>query len=341
MTEAGELRFGFAGAGYAAHLRARAMRGLGKGRIRAAAVWSRNPERARLFAGELGVPLTGSLEELCSTDAVNAVLVALPNRMHYEVIRRALELGKHVLAEYPLVLTGYRQAEELCRLASRRGLLLHVGQTMNWDADHAFIRAHSGELGRLYLGYKYLSFGATGSWYQADGFPGDSRGLGDWYVSDTTRGGWIVSSHYHGIQIFRRLFGEVAAVAAFDSTTGGVSAASVLMRHESGASTSVQWAMPIGGKAFSKTIVTGPAGSIEIDGGRFLLEAGGRRTEGALPAVDTFAEDLSAMLEELDGKRDARAELADSMRNLAVTMAAEKSAATGREVAVPRGRLAG
>jgi hypothetical protein len=57
--------------------------------------------------------------------------------------------------------------------------------------------------------------------------------------------------------------------------------------------------------------------------------------------VDTFAEDLSAMLEELDGKRDARAELADSMRNLAVTMAAEKSAATGREVAVPRGRLAG
>ncbi len=336
MTELRELRFGIAGAGYAAHLRARAMRGLG-GRARASAMWSRSPERARAFAAELGVPCVGSLDELCSVEGVNAILVAVPNRLHFEVVRHALERGKHVLAEYPLVLEEYRQAEELRRMASRKGLLLHVGHTMNWDADHAFIREHIPELGRLCVGYKYLSFGPVGNWYAADGLTGDSRGLGAWYVADTARGGWIVTSHYHGIQIFRRVFGEVAAVSAFDSTGGGVSAASVLMRHTSGASTSIQWVMPSGGTAFNKTIVTGSDGSIETESGRFILEVQGKRTEGALPAVDTFAQDLSAMLEELDGKRDRAAELEDSMRNLEVTMAAEKSAATGREVLVAAG----
>jgi predicted dehydrogenase len=328
----GNLGFGIAGAGYAAHLRARALRALGSDRIRVAAVWGRDPSRAGGFAAELGVPAVSSLEALCSADGVNAVLVAVPNRMHHEVVRYALEHGKHVLVEYPLVLSDERAAEELALLASRKGLLLHVGQTMNYDADHCFIRDHVAEMGRLYLGYKYMSFGALGSWYAADGFAGDARGLGSWYVGDTARGGWIVTSHYHGIQIFRRIFGEVAAVSAFDSTAGGLSAASVTLRHESGASSCIQWAMPTGGTAFNTTVVTGAAGSIEIESGRYRLEAGGEKREGTLPVVDTFARDLSALVEEMDGKRDPGVELADSMTNLRVALAAEKSAATGRVV---------
>jgi predicted dehydrogenase len=326
------LGFGIAGAGYAAHLRARALRALGSERIRVSAVWGRDPARAAGFAAELGVPAVSSLEGLCAADGVNAVLVAVPNRMHHEVVRYSLEHGKHVLVEYPLVLTDEKAAEELALLASRKGLLLHVGQTMNYDADHRFIRDHAAELGRLYLGYKYMSFGELGSWYAADGFTGDARGLGAWYVGDTARGGWIVTSHYHGIQIFRRIFGEVTAVAAFDSTTGGISAASVTLRHQTGASSCIQWAMPTGGTAFNKTLVTGAAGSVEIESGRYSLNVRGDKRKGVLPAVDTFAQDLSALVEEMDGKRDPEAELADSMTNLRVAMAAERSAAIGRPV---------
>jgi predicted dehydrogenase len=339
MIEA--LRFGVAGAGYAAHLRARALSRLASPRLGVAAVWGRDPGRAAGFAAELGVPACPGLDALCAAEGVNAILVALPNRMHFDVIRRALELGKHVLTEYPLVLEDGRRAEELSRIASRRGLLLHVGQTMNWDADHRFIRENAAALGRLYLGYKYMSFGSVGSWYNADGFPGDASGLGSWYVSDTARGGWIVSSHYHGIQIFRRVFGEVAAVSAWDSTAGGVSAATVSLRHESGASSCIQWAMPSGGTAFNKTVVTGSAGSIETESGHFLLEAAGGRREGTLPVVDTFAEDLAALVEEMDGKRDPRAELEDSMAALKIALAAERSAAAGKTVELPRGKRRG
>jgi predicted dehydrogenase len=324
------LQLGVVGAGYAAHVRARAIARLASERLRVVAVTSRRTVHARRFAAELGVAAFDSLEDMLQSELLNAVVVAVPNRLHYDMVRSSLEAGRHVLCEYPLVLDRLDRAQELVGSARRRGLLLHVGQTMNHDADHRFLSSRLDQLGRLYLGYRFMSFGALGSWFGQDGFAGDYAGLGEWYVSDTTRGGWIVSAHYHGIQVFRRLFGEVLAVAACDSTDAGVSAASVLMWHRGGASTCVQWGMPMAGQPFNKTVVSGSRGSFEVESGRYLLQTAEGREKGALPEVDSFVEDLRVLLELMDGSRDAEAETADMLANLEVAMAAERSAATGR-----------
>ena len=54
---------------------------------------------------------------------VDAVYVATPHVFHYEQVRYALEHGRHVLCENPLVLDG-AQARELYRLAESKGLVL-------------------------------------------------------------------------------------------------------------------------------------------------------------------------------------------------------------------------
>lgn len=54
---------------------------------------------------------------------VDAVYVATPHVFHYEQVRYALEQGRHVLCETPLVLDG-AQARELYRLAESKGLVL-------------------------------------------------------------------------------------------------------------------------------------------------------------------------------------------------------------------------
>lgn len=54
---------------------------------------------------------------------VDAVYVATPHVFHYEQVKYALEQGKHVLCETPLVLDG-AQARELYRLAESKGLVL-------------------------------------------------------------------------------------------------------------------------------------------------------------------------------------------------------------------------
>jgi predicted dehydrogenase len=328
-----KIGIGMVGAGYAAHLRAQAITQLANERIRIAGVYDRDPQHVSQFAAELEVEAYSSLEELCGDERINTISVAVPNRYHYEIVKYGLLRGKNVICEYPLIIDEYERGVELVGLAEERGLLLHVGQTMNYDDDFRLVERYKQELGTLYMGYKYMSFGGKlGSWFELDGFSGDYRGLAGWYIADTLKGGWIVSAHYHGIQHLRRIFGEVVSVSSFNSSSDGVAAASVLMKHEGGASSTVQWAMPIQGKWFNTLIVSGGKGSVLVDSGRFTVHTDRIQEQGTLPGTNPFIEDLKNLLVEVDGKADRRANVEDMLRNLKVALYAEKSAADEREL---------
>ncbi|HUS90478.1 MAG TPA: Gfo/Idh/MocA family oxidoreductase [Phycisphaerae bacterium] len=58
-----------------------------------------------------------SLDEILADEQVTSVHLAVPNRLHYEMARRALEAGKHVLCEKPLAMTS-AQSAELVELAA-------------------------------------------------------------------------------------------------------------------------------------------------------------------------------------------------------------------------------
>ncbi len=332
----GDIKVGLIGAGYAAHRRASAIRELDSKRLVIKGVYDKNTEHSSEFSKEFNINSYTSIEEMCIDKGINTVSVAVPNKYHYEIVKYALENGKNVLCEYPLVLDKYKKGEELVRLAGKKGLFLHVGQTMNYDADYKLIESYRKDLGRLVVGYKYMSFGTLGSWFELDGFKGNYRGLGKWYVDDNKDGGWIVSAHYHGIQLFRNVFGEVSSVCAFDTSDKDIAAASVILNHENKASSTIQWGMPIYGKAFNTTLVSGSNGSIEVDCERFLVHTAEIKKEGKLTPVNTFIEDLRSLLDELDGKKDINKENRDMLRNLRVAVCAGESAARGKEIKISR-----
>jgi predicted dehydrogenase len=85
------------------------------------ALASRDIDKARAVAQALRIPRAyGSYAELLADPDIQAVYVPLPNQLHFEWSRRALEAGTHVLCEKPLCLTA-KEAAELCAIRDRTG----------------------------------------------------------------------------------------------------------------------------------------------------------------------------------------------------------------------------
>ena len=77
-------------------------------------------------ARELSCEWTTDYRQLLSRDDIQAVSICVPNWLHYEVARAAVEAGKAVLCEKPMT-TQFEQASELVDLVHRTGAFLQVG----------------------------------------------------------------------------------------------------------------------------------------------------------------------------------------------------------------------
>lgn len=76
------------------------------------------------LAGQYGLTkLYFKLEDILGDEELDCIYIALPNHLHHEFGKKALEAGKHVIVEKPFT-ASYAQAAELVALARERGLFL-------------------------------------------------------------------------------------------------------------------------------------------------------------------------------------------------------------------------
>ncbi len=87
-------------------------------------VYNPHTESAKKFATQWEIEAYDKLEDFYA--AVDSVYIASPHETHYDYIKSALEHGKHVLCEKPMVLKR-EQAEELFAYAKERNLILFEG----------------------------------------------------------------------------------------------------------------------------------------------------------------------------------------------------------------------
>jgi predicted dehydrogenase len=129
------------------------------------AVASRDGGRGTAYAEEHGIARAHEgYEALLADPEVDAVYIPLPNSLHVEWTRRALEAGKHVLCEKPLT-DEPDDAEALFDLAERAGLVLVEGFMYRHNPQTRRVEelVREGAIGRLQLVRTSFSFPVEGA----------------------------------------------------------------------------------------------------------------------------------------------------------------------------------
>ena len=87
---------------------------------------------------------------LFEDSAIDLVVVATPNDSHFDLGRRAIEAGKHVVIDKPFTVSA-SEARALIALARERSRILTVFQNRRWEGDFLTIRRllDAGVFGRL------------------------------------------------------------------------------------------------------------------------------------------------------------------------------------------------
>lgn len=119
--------------------------------------WVAEQSEARRAFVEANFPKTRTTpdwEAAVGDPEVEAVVVATPASTHYDLVKAALEAGKHVFVEKPLA-TRAAEADQLAALAAAMNRTLMVGHTFLYNSAVRYMKAllDDGQLGPLYYIY--------------------------------------------------------------------------------------------------------------------------------------------------------------------------------------------
>jgi len=94
--------------------------------------------------------ISSDVDAAINDPEIDAVAIALPVRFHYEIAKKALLAGKHVMVEKPMTSSG-AEADELIELAVSKNLILMPDHTFLYTGAVRKIKSliESGELGDI------------------------------------------------------------------------------------------------------------------------------------------------------------------------------------------------
>lgn len=335
------LRIGLIGCGRIARL-------VHLGALRAAAgvrlVALADPDRERLHEAAQAAPGAvpyASADDLLQKSDAEAVVICAPPGLHAPLAVAAFEAGKHVYVEKPLALDP-GEAEAIVASQHRAGTVGMVGFNYRFHPLHREARARlrAGEIGDLVA--------------VRTAFSSPARALPDWKAARASGGGALLDLASHHADLVRFLFddevAEVYASVASHQSEGDT--AHLQLRLERGLA--VQTFVSMCSVAEDRVEVYGQEGhlsydrqtSVEIDvrgtgvaygrRGQIQRELGAAlrsaRRLPKVPADPSFRAAFEAFARAVQGDALEGAGLDDGLRSLAIVLAAEESAATGRTV---------
>jgi predicted dehydrogenase len=144
-----KLRTAVIGTGFVGRVHVEAIRRLGD--VELAAIADQSDDLADKFARQLGVDRAyGDYRRVLDDPQIAAVHICVPNALHYEIAKAAIEAGKSVLCEKPLA-ASVGEAQELAALAERRKVVHATSYNLRYYplVQHMRRLAATGEIGEI------------------------------------------------------------------------------------------------------------------------------------------------------------------------------------------------
>lgn len=319
------VRIGVVGSGFMAETHVDAYDGIDGAEVVAVA----SPNTAGEFVAErdLDADAYASAEELMDGADVDAVDVCSPTPTHRPVVEAAADRGLGVFCEKPIAGT-HADADAIADAVDDAGVAFMVGHVLRFFPQYVRARevVRDGGIGDP----------GVARARRLSEFP--SWGHGNWYADRDDSGGVLLDLAIHDVDFLRWVVGDVERVFARRSVWEEGEHAHATLRFAGGAVGYVEagWSLPPGQGLAHSLELAGDDGLVEFDGDDAAvttLSADG--TSVASPvAKDGYQRQLEAFVDSLRTGSEPPVTAADAIESLRVSLAANRSAAEGRPVAV-------
>lgn len=191
-------------------------------KIEAIAATPRSVEKLERLCKEYDIPRFYTDSTLCIADPnVDTVYVALPNNMHYQYVKEAIEAGKNVICEKPFTST-YEEAKELIALAKDYNVMLFEAVTTRYLPNSKAIKEKLPELGNLRI--VNMNFSQYSSRYDAF-----KEGKIAPAFSLANSGGALMDLNIYNINMCAYLFGMPKNVDYLANVNKGIDTSGILV----------------------------------------------------------------------------------------------------------------
>ena len=193
------LGFALIGTGVIAPFHLKALQSIEQSRV--VTVYDSDPERARQFAQEHGLPWSADLADVLNDPEVDVVDISVPSGWHAEIGIQGAQAGKHVVVEKPID-TTLEKADHLIRTCREKGVTLGViSQNRFLDSIQRVYRAiQAGELGTLLQGDAVIKWYRSQAYYDSGAWRG---------TKELDGGGAFMNQGIHFIDLLLSVMGPV------------------------------------------------------------------------------------------------------------------------------------
>lgn len=179
-----QIKAGIIGTGFIGPAHVEAVRRLGF--VEMHALCEANENLAKAKAAQLSIPKAyGSVEQFLADKEINVVHNCTPNHLHFEISKKILTAGKHVISEKPLAMTT-AESKQLVKLAAKSGVINAINFNYRYYplVQEAKSMVESGKLGDVFHAngsytQDWLYLPTDWNWRLVPGLSGKSRAVAD------------------------------------------------------------------------------------------------------------------------------------------------------------------